>query len=175
MPASGRADAPFAPPNVAIDNPRYRAMLVVQTPAGRTYRAAWTVRVRNAPPPLEVAVSTPFGSSTVEITGRAEAATSVEVDDVPVALDDAGGFATTVELPPWPTDVVVEADDGLGNRARRTVSGVGWFDYRGLPWVPITAVALAAVGIVLFLRVPRATPPARRADDDAAYEEIEPD
>ncbi len=173
--ASGRADVPFAPPNVAIDNPRYRATLVVQTPAGRTYRAAWNVRVRNAPPPLEVEVSTPFGSSAVEVTGRAEAATSVEVDGVAVALDDAGGFATTVELPPWPTDVVVEAADGLGNQARRTVSGVGWLDYRGLPWVPITALALVAVGTVLFLRVPRATPPVRRADDDAVYEEIEPD
>jgi len=55
------------------------------------------------------------------------------------------------------------------------VSVIGVFDYRGLPWVPITAALVAVVGVFLFLRVPRSRPLPRRADDDAALEELEPD
>jgi hypothetical protein len=55
------------------------------------------------------------------------------------------------------------------------VSGIGLFDYRGLPWVPITAVLVALAGGVLLLRVPRSSPFSRQPGDDAALEELEPD
>jgi len=52
---------------------------------------------------------------------------------------------------------------------------VGLFDYRGLPWVPITATLVAVAGAILFLRVPRSRPAAQRQDDDAVLEEMEAD
>jgi len=175
VPASGRVDAPFVPPAVATANPRYQATLLVLTPAGHAHLATWDVRVLTGPPPVEVSVSTPFGSSAVEISGRAAPYATVRVDGRRIDMSAGGGFATTVSVPPWPTDVGVEVDDQLGNVARRTVSVIGVFDYRGLPWVPITAALVAVVGVFLFLRVPRSRPLPRRADDDAALEELEPD
>ncbi len=175
VPASGRVDAPFAPPTVATANPRYRATLIVQTPAGRGYLATWNVRVHDQPPELEASSFTDLGSDRVEVRGRVATGSSVRVDGEDVAVDDTGRFSARVTLPPWPTEVEVIADDGFGNMARRTVVGVGVFDYRGLPWVPITALLVAAVGVVLFLRVPRAMPLPRQPDDDARYEEIDPE
>jgi hypothetical protein len=175
VPDSGRVDAPFVPPTVTTANPRYRATLIVLTPAGHAHRAAWDVRVLTEPPPVDLRVSTPFGSSAVEISGLTARYATVRVGGRPVAVSAGGRFATTVDLPPWPTEVVVELDDGLGNVGRHTVTGIGLFDYRGLPWGPITALLVAAAGVALFLRVPRSTPLPRRPDDDAAFEEIEPD
>jgi hypothetical protein len=77
-------------------------------------------------------------------------------------------------MPPWPTTVEVVATDPFGLAARTSVSGVGTFDYRGLPWVPIAVVLVGIAAIVLFLRVPRPPPLARRADD-GVLEEIDPD
>jgi hypothetical protein len=70
---------------------------------------------------------------------------------------------------------VIEVDDSFGNVARATVTGIGWLDYRTLPWVPIVAAIVGMAALVLVLRVPRTSPLPRRADDDAAFEEIEPD
>lgn len=175
VPAAGQVDAPFVPPVVATGDARYRAMLLVLTPAGHAYVGSWDVRVMTRPPPLDVIVSTPFGSSAVEISGLTVRSATVRIDGRPIEVSAGGRFATTVELPPLPTDVSVEVDDGLGNTARQTVSGIGLFDYRGLPWVPITVALVALAGLILFLRVPRSTPFPRRADDDAGFEELEPD
>jgi len=41
--------------------------------------------------------------------------------------------------------------------------------------VPITATLVAVVGAILFLRVPRSSPTARREGDDAVLEEMESD
>ncbi|MCV0402917.1 MAG: hypothetical protein K5924_04290 [Chloroflexi bacterium] len=175
VPDGGRVDAPFPPPNVVTPDARYRAVLLVQTPAGHAYQATWDVRVRTDPPPLAVGSSTPFGSGAVEISGTTQAGAEVRVDGQVVEPDADGGFRAMVEVPPWPTDVTIDVDDGLGNLATRNVTVIGWFDYRGLPWVPISAALVAVVGVVLFLRVPRAAPLPRREDDDAVYEEIDPD
>jgi hypothetical protein len=70
---------------------------------------------------------------------------------------------------------VIEVDDSIGNIGRRTVTGVGWFDYRGLPWIPIVAAIVGIAALILVLRVPRLDPLPRRADDDSALEELEPD
>ena len=54
------------------------------------------------------------------------------------------------------------------------ISGVGIFDYRGLPWVPIAVLLVGVAGIVLFLRVPHPASVPRPADD-AVLEEVDPD
>lgn len=149
--------------------------LIVTTPAGHAYMAAWNVEVRTGPPPVEVDVATDLGSPAVEIEGTTLPGASVHVDGRSVDVDPAGRFAARVEVPPWPTDVVVEVDDSLGNVGRATVSGVGWFDYRALPWVPLVAAIVAVAALILLLRVPRLDPLPPRPDDDSALEELEPD
>jgi hypothetical protein len=154
---------------------RRRARLVVTTPAGHAYLAAWDILIVSGPPPIEAEVATPFGSPMVEIRGVTLSYATVRVDGHPVEVNPAGRFSTRVELPPWPTDIAVEVDDTLGNVARTMVTGVGWFDYRGLPWVPIVAAVVGLAALVLLLRVPRLNPLPRPADDDSALEELEPD
>jgi hypothetical protein len=175
VPASGRVDAPFVPPVVATANPRYRATLLVMTPAGHAQLASWDVRVMTEPPPVELTAFTPLGSSAVLIDGTTRTDATVRVDGRPVEVAASGRFTATVELPPWPTEVTVDVSDQVGNRARHLVSGVGLFDYRGLPWAAITAALVALAGVALLLRVPRSSPLPRPADDDAALEELEPD
>lgn len=154
---------------------RRRARLVVTTPAGHAYRAAWDILTLSGPPPIEAEVTTLVGSSMVEVRGVTLGHATVRVDGRAVGISPAGRFATRVDVPPWPTDIVIEVDDSLGNVARTTVSGVGWFDYRGLPWVPMVAAIVGAAALILVLRVPRLNPLPRPADDDSALEELEPD
>ena len=175
VPASGRIDVPFVTPTVTTANPGYLATLLVMTPAGHAQLARWGVQIVTEPPPVDLTVRTPFGSSAVEIGGQTSPGASVRVDGSPVEVTPTGRFVAGLEMPPWPTEVSVEVSDGLGNVARHTVSGIGLFDYRGLPWVPITVGLVAMVGVALLLRVPRSIPLPRRADDDAELEELEPD
>ncbi|MDQ3691958.1 MAG: hypothetical protein M3406_18370 [Chloroflexota bacterium] len=175
VPASGRIDAAFAPPTVVTGDARYQATLLVTTPAGHAHVTRFDIRLRAEPPPVDLSVETPFGSRGVQVSGRTAPHATVRVEGTPVVVNASGRFATSVDLPPWPTEILVAVDDGLGNAAQRSVTGVGWFDYRGLPWVPITATLVAIAGVVLFLRVPRPSPTARRADDDAVLEEMEAD
>ena len=175
VPPSGELVVPLPPPSATPPEPRYRAGLAVTTPAGHGYIATWDVRVLTQPPDLVAAVRTELGSGTVEVTGRSVPFAAVTVDGRAVALDAAGRFRASVEAPPWPTEIVVQAVDPLGNEARATLSAIGWGDYRQLPWIPIAGLLLAAVAVVYYLRVPRAPPALRRADDDATLEELEPD
>ncbi len=175
VPAAGQIEVPVVPPSAATPDIRYRATLTVVTPAGHGYRASWDVRVLAEPPGLTASVATPAGSPDVEVRGRTVPYASVTVAGRRAAVDDAGRFVARVPLPPWPTDVVVTAVDPVGNESRVSVSGIGWLDYRGLPWIPIVALLVAAAAALLFLRVPRSTPAPRRADDDAILEEMEPD
>ena len=175
VPESGSLVVPMPPPSVATPEPRYRATLAVSTPAGHGYQASWDVRVLTEPPPLTASVRTPFGTRSVEVTGTSATYATVTVNGEAVAVAPGGAFTARVEAPPWPTDVLVSATDPLGNEARATLSAVGWFDYRQLPWIPIAVVLLAVVAVVSYLRVPRTEPVPRRADDDATLEELEPD
>lgn len=152
-----------------------RAALAVTTPAGRSYLATWDVRLLADAPPLAVLVATPIGSGEVEVTGRSATYATISVDGQPVAVDEQGRFSVRLPAPPWPTEFAVTATDPFGNVSSTTATGVGWFDYRSLPWIPIAAGALALAGVFLFLRVPRASPLPRRADDDAGLEELGPD
>ena len=174
VPDGGLLMVPMPAPTVAPE-PRYRATLAVSTPAGRGYLASWEVRVLTEPPPLRAAASTPLGSGSVDIVGASAPFTSVTVDGATVIVAGDGTFATRVEVPPWPTEVDVRSVDLLGNEARIAVSAVGWFDYRQLPWIPISGLLLAAIAAVLYLRVPFTESAPRRADDDGTLEELEPD
>lgn len=109
------------------------------------------------------------------VSGETAANVTVLVDGQPAPLTDGGGFSARVSLPPWPTDVEVVARDFVGNTARTVVSGVGVFDYRALPWIPIVAALVAVAGVVLYLRVPRRAAEPLPVDDDAVLEEVEPD
>jgi hypothetical protein len=165
----------MVPPSVSTPNPRYRAALSVTTPAGHSYLATWDVRILADAPPVDASAVTPLASSLVEVNGRTSPLAEVTVAGEPVEVDASGRFVARIALPPWPTEVAVTAIDPLGNVARTSVTGVGWFDYRGLPWIPIVATLVAAAAVTLYLRVPRIVPIPRRPDDDAALEEIEPD
>ncbi|MGI8999774.1 MAG: hypothetical protein ACR2GO_08725 [Candidatus Limnocylindria bacterium] len=175
VPESGSTDVPFVPPIVGIENPRYQASLRVLTPAGHAFLARWDILVLTKPPPLELTISTSFGSVSVEVRGETASYASVRVDGLEVDVGSDGEFVANVALPPWPTNVEVEVSDAFGNIGGRTVSGIGYFDYRGLPWLPISATLVALAGVVLFFRVPRSIALPRRPDDDAALEELEPD
>lgn len=175
VPDDGTLVVPLPPPSVATPEPRYRAMLAVATPAGHGYLASWDVRVLTQPPPLTASTSTPFGSGSVDLRGASDPFATVTVDGRPVTVTLDGTFTARVDAPPWPTEIVVRSVDPLGNEARTVVTGVGWFDYRQLPWIPIAAILLAGVAVVFYLRVPRTGPQPRRADDDATLEELEPD
>lgn len=173
--ADGQLDVPIVPSSDGPPGVRQRVSLLLLTPAGHAHLASWDVEVLTEPPAVDVTVSTPIGASAVEISGRTARYATVRIDGRAVAVSAGGRFGTTAELPPWPTDITIEVDDGLGNVARQTVTGIGLFDYRGLPWVPMTVCLVALVAFGLFLRVPRSSPLPRRADDDAALEELEPD
>jgi len=175
VPAGGSVDVGVVPPTVTTPNPRYRAVLSVTTPAGHAYLATWDVRVLVDGPSVDASVVTPFASSLVEISGRTSPLAQVAVAGQRVDVDPSGRFVARVALPPWPSEVTVTAVDPLGNVGETSVSGVGWFDYRGLPWIPIVGTLVAGAAAVLVLRVPRVVPGPRRADDDAVLEEIEPD
>jgi len=173
VPTGGVLAVPIGTPVDAESNPRYRARLLVVTPAGHGYLAAWDVHLLNRPPSVDARAITPFGSASVVIDGRTDPATEVRVDGQRAAVEPDGAFRAEVELPPWPTSVEVVAVDRVGNESRLAVSGVGWFDYRALPWIPLAVALVGLAGIVLFLRVPRVKREPRRADDDAAVEEID--
>lgn len=175
VPPAGRLSVPVVPPAVVTPNPTYRTALIVVTPGGHGYVAAWNVRVLTEPPPLDASVATQLGSSEVLVRGETASYASVQVDGRPTALSEEGEFSVRVPLPPWPTDVEVVATDFLGNSARTVVSGVGIFDYRGLPWIPIVALLLAVAGVLLYLRQPRPAADPRPRDGDGVLEEMEPD
>jgi hypothetical protein len=173
IPESGSLDVGVVPPPEAVGTGRMRLSLAVATPSGHGYLASWEARLLAGPPNLSATASTRFGSL-VLVEGRTAPYADAVVAGRDVEVDATGAFRAEIDIPPWPTDVEVSATDPLGNRARLTVSAVGVFDYRTLPWVPISVVLVAAAAIVLFLRVPRSKPMPRVADD-AVLEEMEPD
>ena len=175
VPAGGRLSVPVVPPTVTTPNPRYRTALVVLTAAGHAYAASWDVQVVTGPPPLEASASTQLGSSEVIVHGQTAWYASVQVDGRAAALSADGAFSARVSVPPWPIDVEVVATDFLGHTTRSVVSGVGIFDYRGLPWIPIVALLLAVAAVLLYLRQPRRAADPPRRDDDGVLEEMEPD
>lgn len=107
--------------------------------------------------------------------GETASYASMRVDGRAAAVPEDGAFSARVPLPLWPTEVEVVATDFPGNSARTVVSGVGIFDYRGLPWIPIVALLLAVEALLLYLRQPRPAEDPRPRDGDGVLEEMEPD
>jgi len=175
VPASGVLEVAIAPPRSPTPVVRFRATVAVGTPAGRGYLASWNVRVLDRPPPLDAGTTTPFGSGNVAVTGRTAPGTTVTVDGSAVEVDADGRFSADVAAPPWPTRIEVTAIDPVGNMSRVTVTGIGWFDYRALPWAGLALALVAAAGIVLFLRAPRAAVVPRPPEDEGVLEELDPD
>ena len=173
VPPGGEARVPVVPP-AGVPSPAFRATVTLATPAGHAYTASWDIRVLGEPPPLDASVSTSIGSPRVEVSGQTVTYATVTVDGHSVLVGSDGRFSTSVRAPPWPTSIEIVATDPFGSASRTSVSGVGYFDYRGLPWVPIAVVLVAIAGIVLFLRVPKPAPVPRPADD-AVLEEMDPD
>ncbi|HEX5040858.1 MAG TPA: hypothetical protein VFW95_12075 [Candidatus Limnocylindria bacterium] len=173
VPESGSLDVRILPQPVASGG-RQRVSMAVVSPAGRSYLATWEVRLLRAPPTLRASVTTPIGSGAL-VEGRTAPYAEVTVAGQPVPVDAEGRFAATADVPPWPTEIVVVATDPVGNVATVAVSGVGFLDYRALPWIPIVIMLVAIAGLVLYLRVPHLRPQPRAAGDDSALEEIDPD
>lgn len=163
-----------APPAGLTQNVRYRLSLHILTPAGHGYVASWPVRILARPPDLDAGIATPLGSADVTVSGRTAPYASLTVGGRAVTVDVEGRFSTSVPLPPWPTQVTLVARDPAGNESAVTLSGVGIFDYRGLPWAPIALILVAGAAGILALRVPRSRATARPAADDAVLEELDP-
>jgi hypothetical protein len=169
---AGTRAVPMPPPPIVAGNARYRATLTVTTPAGASYLAAWDVRVLVEPPALDATATTRLGSADVAVTGATEPYVALTVAGQSVMPDATGRFAATVLAPPWPTPIDVVAVDPAGNEARIRLTGIGWVDWRALPWVPIVVLLVATAAVALFLRVPRSEPvPA--TEDGAVLEEID--
>jgi hypothetical protein len=156
-------------PESGLIEPRLLAL----TPSGQAYVAGWELRVLAGPPPLDAFAETSLGTLEVAVHGRTLPFVDVRVDGRIAATDADGRFAAGVPAPPWPTTVTIEAVDPLGNRSRVELEAVGLFDYRRVPWPAIVGVATLAVGVVLWLRVPRIRQVSRR-DGDARLEDLEP-
>lgn len=173
VPPSGTLEVPIDP---ETDGDRYHAQLVVVTPGGHGYLAAWNVHVLDRPPEVTATTTTAIGQANVRFSGRTAADATITVGGHAVAVTDDGRFEADVDLPPWPTSVEIVATDALGNESRVSVTGVGWFDYRALPWAAILLVALAAAGVAVAIRVPRAREQPVPADaGDAVLEDLEPE
>jgi hypothetical protein len=173
VPESGQAEVEIPVPRALLPYGGDRVWMAVTTPGGATHVGTWTVLALTAAPPLEArAVTAVIGSSSVEVRGRTAPFVSVTVGGQSVQTMPDGAFVGSVDLPPWPTEVEVLATDPVGNVASLTLVGVGLFDYRGLPLIPITLAALAVLAGVLYVRAPRR---AAWAGGEESLEELDPD
>ena len=173
VPEGGSLNVRFVP-QPAPDGGRQRVSMAVVSPAGRSYLATWDVRLLAGAPSLAATVSTPIGSGAL-VEGRTAPYATVTIDGEKVPVDGDGRFSYSADVPPWPTEIGISAIDPVGNVANFSVTGVGFFDYRALPWIPVVIVLVAVAGVVLYLRVPHLRPQPRAAGDDSVLEEIDPE
>ena len=144
------------------------------TPSGAGYSAAWRIDRRAGPPALTVNAPVISVGGSVRLDGRTDPAASVRVGGTPVQVDGDGRFSATVNAGLTPLDVEIEAIDVVGNRARQTVSVVGWIDYRRLPWLGIVVLLTVAAAAVLWQMAPGPRRWVRGGpDDDAGLEELD--
>lgn len=172
----GRADDGHAVLQVAVPagSDTFRVRAVVVTPAGHGYIVAWRVRVLREPPPMQVEADWAALAFDVPVRGSTDPMATVLVDGAPVPVAADGTFAARAAAPPWPTTVVVEAVDLVGNRTTTTLTVVGLLDYRQLPWVPIIVALTVVAAAGLFLLAPRLKPPSVTPHpDDGTLEDLD--
>ncbi|MEO6059594.1 MAG: hypothetical protein ABIQ05_06480 [Candidatus Limnocylindria bacterium] len=172
----GRADDGHAVLHVAVPEGRksFNIRGFVVTPAGHGYTVAWFTRVLREPPPLQVEAEWASLGFDVPLRGSTDPTATVLVDRAPVVVAADGNFVGHVAAPPWPTRVVVEAVDLVGNRTTTTLTVVGLLDYRQLPWVPIIVVLTVVAAAGLFLLAPRLKPPSVTPHpDDGTLEDLD--
>jgi hypothetical protein len=145
--------------------------LVVVTPAGRSYRAAWRVgRVVGAAPSLSASGSAAFLIGEAHVRGSTARGALLSVDGRPVPIGADGAFSARVRAGLWPRSVSVIASDVLGQTRTTTLTVVGYLDYPRLPWLPIVTLSLLALaGLAAWRQRPGGT--SLRAD---ALVEVEP-
>lgn len=160
---------------VALDGGDTTAVTaLVRTPTGALYATRLDVERRTANPSLVLDAPVTAWSDLVPITGTTDIGVTVSINGAPVPVDADGRFATAVSAGITPMQVRVEAVDPLGHRTVSALSVVGWFDYRGLPWIWIVVALTLVVGATLWLRTPGPRRWSRHGpDDDAVLEEIE--
>jgi hypothetical protein len=148
--------------------------LLIMSPTGQAalHRLEGTF-VRN-PPELAVSATTDVLAPRASVRGRASPGATVRIDGREVEASASGRFEMPVDAPIWPRTVIVTATDVLGNETEQRLEVVGVVDYRGWPWLPITAVGTLGVGAIMVLRVPGRRPGISTADDDAVFEEMDP-
>jgi hypothetical protein len=156
-------------------NQPFEAVIIMLTPSGHGYSVSWEAEIRREPPELVASATTQAFALQSTISGRVTAGSVATVDGAPVALDRSGAFDVSVDAPAWPHDVAVAARDPLGNETVTRLQVIGFLDYRGLPWVPIVAVATLALGAILFVRTPRRRQAPGGWTGDAVLEEIDGD
>jgi hypothetical protein len=162
----GRTSFFLDPPRASHRDRRYDGAVIVVTPTGHAYvETRGFVVIRN-PPRVEASAETRAGELAATVSGEASHRATVVVDGTEVPTDATGAFEVDVAATPWPRDIRVVARDPLGNEDVAVLTVIGLFDYRTLPWVPITAVGTGLLGVALFLRAPRGSRPAERSDDD---------
>ena len=172
----GRADDGHAVLQVAVPAGRnsFNMRGFVVTPAGHGYTVVWFVKVLSEPPPLQVEAEWAGLGFAVPLHGSTDPKATILVDGTAVAVAADGTFLAHVTAPPWPTRVVVEAVDLVGNRTSATLSVVGLLDYRQLPWVPIIVVLTVVAAAGLFLLAPRLKPPSVTPHpDDGTLEDLD--
>jgi hypothetical protein len=171
---SGALDVAVGPQSGATGDDLAPVRLTVSTPAGHAYVSTWRLQLVEDAPALVAHADTQFGSTSVTIAGSTVPYAAVELGGKRVDVDEDGRFSTSVDLPPWPTDVSITARDPFGHETSLVISGIGLFDYRALPWIPIALVLLGAIALAFIARVPRMRGQPRPVSDDAALEELDP-
>ncbi len=172
VPATGELDVRVnVPANPGPGGPRVE--LAVATPAGHGYAAAWSLQVLDEVPELSARSTTPIGSARVTISGTTAPGAIVSVAGREVTVGVDGQFRSELDLPPWPTTVEVVSTDQLGHATELTVVGVGWYDYRGLPWIAIAAMVVAIGGGLLAVRGARVQPEDAHDDDAVITDELD--
>ena len=156
------------------ENVAFELLVLIVTPGGRGITEQWTGTFVREPPELSVRGSTDAMALSATLTGRASPGSTVTANGAMVDADGAGRFAISIDAPIWPTRVVVNARDALGNEAMELVEVVGVVDYRGLPWGAIVVGATLVVGGLLYVRTPKRRLAAAR-DGDGRLEELELD
>lgn len=144
------------------------------TPSGAGYATAWRIEQRATAPALTVSTPVISLGGSVHLDGMTDPEATVEVRGTPVDVGRDGHFSVTVSAGLTPVDVEVQAIDIVGNRARQTLSVVGWIDYRRLPWLGIVIVLTLAAAAALWQMAPGPRRWVRRGpDDDAGLEELD--